>query len=129
MTYAEAIIYMDAMLSPDEREAAERRGDRDMTETVQVHVVMALPTQDAVENYYRLFAMRVTAALGLPEDSTIEQAEGAIRAMQEWRVAYEGAVTALDNATSWVCTRCHAIVDPREVTYSEHHEGCGGKCL
>lgn len=28
----------------------------------------------------------------------------------------------------WTCEKCHEVVEGYNVTYSELHEGCGGKC-
>lgn len=30
--------------------------------------------------------------------------------------------------TMWMCERCKKEVDPRDVTFQETHEGCGGRC-
>ena len=29
---------------------------------------------------------------------------------------------------SWICNRCGEVVMPAQLTYSEHHQGCGGVC-
>jgi len=29
----------------------------------------------------------------------------------------------------WVCQRCGELVDGRNVTFEEYHEGCGGRCV
>lgn len=32
--------------------------------------------------------------------------------------------------SQWRCSRCHAILDPQQVTYEEFHDGdCGGKAI
>lgn len=28
----------------------------------------------------------------------------------------------------WVCQKCGELVDGRNVTFEEYHEGCGGRC-
>jgi len=29
----------------------------------------------------------------------------------------------------WVCQKCGELVDGRNVTFEEYHEGCGGRCV
>lgn len=29
----------------------------------------------------------------------------------------------------WVCQKCGELVDGRNVTFDEYHEGCGGRCV
>lgn len=29
----------------------------------------------------------------------------------------------------WVCQKCGELIDGRNVTFEEYHEGCGGRCV
>lgn len=29
----------------------------------------------------------------------------------------------------WVCQKCGELVDGRNVTFEEYHDGCGGRCV
>ena len=31
--------------------------------------------------------------------------------------------------SKWVCQKCGELVDDRNVTFEEYHEGCGGRCI
>lgn len=31
--------------------------------------------------------------------------------------------------SKWVCQKCGELVDGRNVTFEEYHEGCGGRCV
>jgi hypothetical protein len=31
--------------------------------------------------------------------------------------------------SKWVCQKCGELVDGRNVTFEEYHEGCGGRCI
>jgi hypothetical protein len=33
------------------------------------------------------------------------------------------------NDRKWVCQKCGELVDGRNVTFEEYHEGCGGRCI
>jgi predicted PolB exonuclease-like 3'-5' exonuclease len=33
------------------------------------------------------------------------------------------------NDRKWVCQKCGELVDGRNVTFEEYHEGCGGRCV
>lgn len=33
-----------------------------------------------------------------------------------------------EDTSVWTCEKCHETVEGYNVTYSELHEGCGGKC-
>ena len=51
-----------------------------------------------------------------------------------WQKADTGArqLTIPDVSGSdscWVCQKCGELVDGRNVTFEEYHEGCGGKCV
>jgi len=38
------------------------------------------------------------------------------------------ALGGFDHEQEWFCDRCMQIVSGSKVTFSEHHDNCGGKC-
>jgi len=39
-----------------------------------------------------------------------------------------GNLLVLEDTNVWTCDKCYQTVEGYNVTYSEIHEGCGGKC-
>ena len=43
-------------------------------------------------------------------------------------IQLEARANGDEDENGWWCNKCNSHVDGSEVTYTEHHDGCGGRC-